>query len=371
MSGRALPSHVVLAAGGTGGHMVPADALATVLRARGHGVSLLSDARGLRFPGLFEGVETREIPAGSLAGANPVAWAAAARRIAAGRAAALAHMRERRARAVVGFGGYPALPALLAALKARTPAILHEQNAVLGRVNRLLAGRVNAIALSAPETARLKPRHRARTVTTGNPVRAAVLAARGRPFAPPRPGETFRLLVVGGSQGARILGEAVPAAVAALPASERGRLSVVQQCRAEDLASVDAAYRAAGVRAECAAYMEDLPERMAAAHLVVARAGASTVAELGVIGRPAILVPFAAATDDHQAANARPFVAAGAGVMLREAECTPARLAAHLLGFLASPEALAGAAAAAAGTGMPDAADRLADLVEAEMGRAA
>ncbi len=370
MSG-AAPRHVVLAAGGTGGHMIPADALAQVLRTRGHGVSLLSDSRGLRFPGLFEGVEAREVPAASIAGGNPLAWARAARRIAAGRAAALAHLRERRAGAVVGFGGYPALPALLAALRARTPAILHEQNAVLGRVNRLLAGRVDAIALSMAETLRLAPAHRARAVVTGNPVRAAVRAARAAPFAPPAPSEAFRLLVIGGSQGARILAEVVPAAVAALPPHERLRLEVVQQCRPEDLGTVEAAYAAAGIRAHCATYMEDMPERMAAAHLVVARAGASTIAELGVIGRPAVLVPFAAATDDHQAANAGPFVAAGAGVMLRESECTPARLCAQLRGFLAAPEALAAAAAAARSVGLPDAADRLADLVETQMERGA
>lgn len=363
--------HIVLAAGGTGGHMVPADALAGVLLRRGHRVSLLSDARGLRFPGLFDGVAREEIPAATPGGWNPVGWLRALGAIGRGRRAAARHLRAHAAGAVVGFGGYPALPSLLAALGARLPSILHEQNAVLGRVNRLLAGRVSAIALSYAETARLEPAARARAVVVGNPVRAAVLAAREVPFRPPSPAEPFRLLVVGGSQGARILSRVVPEAVGRLPAAERQRLHVVQQCREEDLAEVRAAYAAAGVAAECAAYMTDLPERLAAAHLVVARSGASTMAELGVIGRPAILVPFQAATDDHQAANAAPFVAAGAGMMLREAEFRPEALAVRLSGFMASPEALAAAAAAARGVGVPDAADRLADLVEERMERAA
>jgi UDP-N-acetylglucosamine--N-acetylmuramyl-(pentapeptide) pyrophosphoryl-undecaprenol N-acetylglucosamine transferase len=363
--------HVVLAAGGTGGHMVPADALAAVLLRRGHQVSLLSDARGLRFPGLFEGVTRQEIAAASPGGINPLAWLRALRTILRGRAEAKAHLKSGAAAALVGFGGYPALPSLLAAASARVPSILHEQNAVLGRVNRLLSGRVSAIALSYAETARLDAAARARAVLTGNPVRPAVLAAREQPFAIPRPSEPFRLLVVGGSQGARILSQVVPEAIARLPDPQRRRLHVVQQCRDEDLAAVKRAFADAGVVAECAAYMTDMPERMRAAHLVIARSGASTMAELGVIGRPAVLVPFAAATDDHQAANAGPFVAAGAGVMLREAAFTPAALSARIAGFMASPEALAAAAAAARGVGMPDAADRLADLVEARMEHAA
>ncbi len=357
---------VLLAAGGTGGHMVPADALSAELRRRGHVVELVTDARGLRFAGLFEGVAAHVIPAATLAGRNPLRWLGGLRAILAGRRAARRLIRTRAARAVVGFGGYPALPALLAGWAERLPTLLHEQNAVLGRTNRLLAPRVRVVALSFADTAGVPPG--ACTVITGNPVRASVIEARAHPFCPPRPAETFRLLVVGGSQGARILSEVVPQALASLPPAERRRLAVLHQARPEDLARAAEAYRQAGITAECVTYLADLPVRMAEAHLLIARAGASTVAELTAMGRAAVLVPFAAATDDHQAANARPLEAAGAAVVLPEARFTPARLGGALRGFLASPEALARAAAAARALGVPDATCRLADLVEAEMG---
>lgn len=359
---------ILLAAGGTGGHMVPADALAGELRRRGRAVALVTDQRGTRFPGLFEGVPVHVIPAAGSGGASPLRWLAALRTILAGRAKARALIRETAAAAVVGFGGYPALPALLAGRAERVATLLHEQNAVLGRVNRLLARQVRALALSFAETARVPAG--ARMLVTGNPVRAAVVAAREAPFAVPSPGAPFRLLVVGGSQGARILSQVVPEGLALLPPAERARLAVVHQARPEDLTAADAAYRAGGIAAECLPYMADLPARMAAAHLVISRAGASTLAELTAMGRPAILVPFAAATDDHQSANARAFGAAGAGRVLAEREFTPAVLAGSVEGFLRSPESLVAAAAAARRLGRPDAAGRLADLVLAEIGEA-
>lgn len=358
---------VLLAAGGTGGHMVPAHALSEELRRRGHRVTLLTDARGLRFPGLFEAVERHVLDSATASGLNPLAWARAMRAVWRGRATGREVARAVEADAVVGFGGYPSLPGLLAGLSLKLAAVLHEQNAVLGRVNRRLQGRVSAIALSFAGTARLDPALAGRAVVTGNPVREAILAARDAPFRPPAPGEPFRLLVVGGSQGARILSERVPAAAARLPADERARLSVVQQCRPEDLSAVLAAWRAAGIEADCRTYLKDMPEQLAAAHLVIARAGASTVAELAAIGRPAILIPFAAAADDHQTANAAALVAAGGAAALSEAEATPAALSGAIRGFLDSPEALARTAAAARSVGLPDAASRLADLVEHEV----
>lgn len=357
---------ILLAAGGTGGHMVPADALAVELRRRGRAVALLTDQRGTRFPGLFEGVPVHVIPAARGGGLNPLRWLATLGTILAGRRAARALIRQSAAAAVVGFGGYPALPALLAGRAERLVTLLHEQNAVLGRVNRLLARRVRALALSFPETARVPAG--VRTVVTGNPVRAAVVAARDLPFAAPAPDQLVRLLVVGGSQGARILSEVVPPGLGALPAADRARLAVVHQARPEDLPAADAAYRAAGIVAECLPYMPDLPARMAASHLVIARAGASTLAELTAMGRPAILVPFAAATDDHQSANARAFAAAGAGRLFAEDRFTPPALAGAVEGFLRSPESLVAAARAARALGRPDAAHRLADLVLAEIG---
>lgn len=358
---------VLIAAGGTGGHMVPAHALSDELRRRGHRVTLLTDARGLRFPGLFEGVEKHVLESATAAGLNPVAWVKAGLAVLRGRSRGAHVARDVSANAVVGFGGYPSLPGLLAGASMKLPALIHEQNAVLGRVNRRLQRRVSAIALTYAETARLNPAQKAKTTLTGNPVRAAILAARDVPFAPPTADAPLRLLVVGGSQGARILGRLVPDAVALLPADLRRRLRIEQQCRVEDLSTVAEAYAAAGVEADCQTYMADLPERLAAAHLVISRAGASTMAELMALGRPAILVPFAAATDDHQTANAAGFVAAGAGLMLREADASAATLSGHLTGFLKSPETLSAAAAAARGLGVPDAAARLADLVEHEV----
>ena len=358
---------ILIAAGGTGGHMVPAHALSEELLRREHRVALLTDERGLRFPGLFERVERHVLPSATARGMNPVAWAKALWTIRRGRAEGRRIAKEAGAEAVVGFGGYPSLPGMLAGMSLRLAVVLHEQNAVLGRVNRRLQGRVSAIALSYADTQGLDPDLQNKTHMVGNPVREAILAARDAGFAAPANGEKLRLLVVGGSQGARILSQLVPAAIAGLPADQRARLAVVQQCREEDLSAVVEAYRAADVTAECLPYMADLPQRLAAAHLVIARAGASTMAELTAMGRPALLIPYAAAADDHQAANARAFVEAGAGALLLEAEANPAKLRGMITGFLESPEALTAAADAARNLGHPDAAARLADLVEKEV----
>lgn len=358
---------VLIAAGGTGGHMIPAHALSDELIRRGHKVTLLTDARGLRFPGLFALVDKHVLESATASGLNPIAWVKALVSIWKGRAQGRQIAKSAQASAVVGFGGYPSLPGLLAGASLGLPSLIHEQNAVLGRVNRRLQGRVSTVALSYASTARLDAAGEAKAVHTGNPVREAILAARDSGFRAPAHGEPFRLLVVGGSQGARILSQLVPAAVAALPEAERRRLKLVQQCRPEDLSAVDTTYKAAGVDAQCVTYMEDFPRQLAEAHLVVSRAGASTMAELMAMGRPAILIPFAAATDDHQTANAAGFVAAGAGFLLTEAGATAAKLTGLLMGFMDSPEALEQAANAARSLGVPDAAARLADLVEKEV----
>ncbi len=356
---------VLIAAGGTGGHMIPAHALSEELQRRGHRVTLLTDARGLRFPGLFERTERHVLDSATASGLNPVGWVKAGIAIWKGAREGKRIARAANADAVVGFGGYPSLPGILAGVQLRLPSVIHEQNAVLGRVNRRLQGRVSAIALTYADTARLSATGKARH--TGNPVRDAVLLARADSFNAPAPGAPFRLLVVGGSQGARILSQLVPEAVALLSDQERSRLRVTQQCREEDLSAVSVAYAKAGVQAECQTYMADLPKRMAASHLVVSRAGASTVAELMALGRPAVLIPFAAATDDHQTANAAGFVKAGAGFLMPESVAGAKTLAGQLKGFMGSPEALSAAAGAARGLGIPDAAARLADLVEAQV----
>ena len=351
----------ILAAGGTGGHMVPAHVLALELRARGADVHLVTDARGLRFPGLFDGVPRTVVDSGSPGRSGWRNLPAVALSIWRGRGAARALFRELKPAAVIGFGGYPALPSLLASLSLNIPSLVHEQNAVLGRVNRFLAPRVARIAVSYARVRRLEDRWSARTVMTGNPVRAAVIAARAVPFDADTP--ALRLLVTGGSQGAAILNTIVPAAVALLPEALRARLSVVHQGRDQDADSVRATYNAAGVSNEVRAYFEDLPREIAAAHIVIARSGASTVAELAVAGRPAILVPLPIATDDHQTDNAGALAAAGGAVVIPQPRFTAERLCAALTTWLADPKALAVAAAGARSVGHPDAAARLADLV--------
>lgn len=356
MSGR----HFVVAAGGTGGHMVPAHVLAGELIARGHRVTLMTDARGLRFPGLFDGVATRIVESAVLGGRNPFGWVRMLIKVRRGRAEARAFLLAEHVAAVVGFGGYPSLPPLLAASSLKRPTVLHEQNAVLGRVNRLLAGRATRIALSFVPTQRLAAKYADKTVFTGLPVRADIAAIGAAPY-PPTDG-TIDLLVIGGSQGATILSRVVPAAIGQLPHDLRARLRVTQQCRPEDIVAVRATYAEQGTAAVLETYFADFAVRLAAAHLVITRSGASTMAELAAAGRPAILVPFAAATDDHQAANGTTFVAARAGPLLRETEFTPNAVAAEIVSLLTTPGALAKAAQAAKSVGHPDAGATLADL---------
>lgn len=355
--------HFVLAAGGTGGHLVPAHALAGELARRGHQVALITDERGKRIPGLFDGIATHVMPAGRVAG-GPLGWFKAWLGIRAGRAMARKLHREFKPTAVVGFGGYPALPALLAALDCGVATVVHEQNAVLGRVNRLLAGRVDAIATAYPDVQRLKPRYAFKTHLVGNPVREEVKAI-GRERFPHYGEETpLNLLVTGGSQGATILSSVVPAGLGLLPESLRVRLKIVQQCRPEDIDAVRAEYNKLGLDAELTTYLEDLPSVLAASHLVIARAGASTIAELTVAGRPAILVPLPSAMDDHQTANAHEMAIEGGARAIPQAQFTPERLASEILSFAGDPEALIAAAAHAKRCGRPLATEDLADLVE-------
>lgn len=355
--------HYVLAAGGTGGHMVPAAALAAELMKRGHKVALVSDARGVRFPDLFDGIETRVVPASRLSG-GPIGWLKAANAMRQGRSAALKLYREFKPAAVVAFGGYASLPALLAAFAAKVPTVIHEQNAVLGRVNRLVAGKVDAIATSYDKVERLKPGYEDRVHLVGNPVREAVLDLRLKPYPPLDEDGIFRVLVTGGSQGASILSEVVPDGLALLPMHFRRRLQVTHQARIEDIDEVRRKYLEHGIPAEIATYLPDLPERLAWSHVVIARAGASTIAELTAAGRPAILVPLPGATDDHQAANAREISAAGGARTIPQRAFTAQELAKQIQKLGLEPVALANAAACARSVGRPDAVRDLADLVE-------
>ncbi|MEA3037853.1 MAG: UDP-N-acetylglucosamine--N-acetylmuramyl-(pentapeptide) pyrophosphoryl-undecaprenol [Sphingomonadales bacterium] len=355
--------HYVIAAGGTGGHMIPAHALAEELTRRGHRVALVTDDRGARIPGLFEGVQVHILPAGRLGG-GPAGWLKAVRNIFTGRAMALRLYETFRPSAVIGFGGYPALPALLAARSDRIPCLVHEQNAVLGRVNRLMAGRVDAIATAYAEVDRLSASYADKTHLVGNPVRDEVLALRDQPYPELDEDGVFRLLVTGGSQGAAILSRVVPDGLGMLPEHFRRRLQVTQQCRAEDIEQVRSRYAALGIPADLATYIEDMPAKLGWTHLVIARAGASTIAELTTAGRPAILIPLPSATDDHQSANAREMAKPGGARTIRQDRFTPVELAKQMQKLGLDPEALANAAARARAVGRPNAARDLADLVE-------
>jgi len=353
----------VLAAGGTGGHMVPAHALAAELKSRGHGVLLITDDRGSRFPGLFENVPVHILPAGRIGG-GPVGWLKALGSIVKGRAEAKRVYREHRPDAVVGFGGYPAFPSLLAASAMRIPTVLHEQNAVLGRVNRLLAGEAEAIGTAYEQVERLKRGYAKKTVLVGNPVREQVAKLGELPFPPFDEFAPLKILVTGGSQGATILGQVVPEGLGLLEPSLRRRLQVVHQCRPDDIERVRKQYAELGIPAELTTYIEDMPSKLADAHLVIGRAGASTIAELSASGRPAILIPFPAATDDHQTVNARELTKAGGARTIQQTDFTPDVLARQIEAMAADPIALNNAAARALSVGRPHAARDLADLVE-------
>ncbi|KRA84254.1 undecaprenyldiphospho-muramoylpentapeptide beta-N-acetylglucosaminyltransferase [Altererythrobacter sp. Root672] len=355
--------HYVLAAGGTGGHLTPAFALAHELERRGHHVALITDERGAEIPGKPDFLPAHVLPAGRF-GKNPLRWPSAIASVLEGRRMALRLYDSFEPSAVVGFGGYPALPALLAARSAGIPSVIHEQNAVLGRVNRLLAGRVSAIATAYPDVDRLKPKYLPKVHLVGNPVRPAVLALRDEPFPAFTDEGLMRVLVTGGSQGARVLSEIVPDGLSMLAPALRSRLQVIQQCRAEDLDAVRDRYANHGIPAELGTYFEDMHVRLADAHLFIGRAGASTIAELTAVGRPAILVPLPIATDDHQAANVREIVKAGGARSIRQHNFTAKELAKQINAMAQHPETLANAAHAAWNCGRPKAASDLADLVE-------
>ncbi|MDZ7907418.1 MAG: UDP-N-acetylglucosamine--N-acetylmuramyl-(pentapeptide) pyrophosphoryl-undecaprenol N-acetylglucosamine transferase [Gemmobacter sp.] len=351
---------LLIAAGGTGGHMFPAQALAEAMIARGWRVKLSTDARGARYAGGFpEQVPVEQVSSATFARGGIAAKALVPLRIAGGVMSAMRAMRRDRPAAVVGFGGYPSIPALAAATLLRLPRMIHEQNGVLGRVNQIFAPRVDLVACGTwPTTlpAGVDGIH------TGNPVRAAVLERGAAPYIPP--GDyPMSLVVIGGSQGARILSDVVPAAVTALPEAIRRNLRVAQQARAEDLDRVASAYHVAGIEAEVAPFFADIPRRLSEAQLVISRSGASSIADISVIGRPAIFIPFAAAAADHQTANARGLVAAGAAISIPESALDPAALSAQMAAVLSQPQAAQKMAANALAEGRPDATDRLVELV--------
>lgn len=350
---------ILVAAGGTGGHLFPAEALATVLEKRGLIVDLATDHRAAHYK--FPARAVHLIPSATVRGRNPIALARTGATLALGIAKAWALIGRIRPAVVVGFGGYPTVPPLLAATLRGTSTVLHEQNAVMGRANRALAGRVTKIATSFPALVKLDPALREKIAFTGNPVRRAVIDAAATPYAAPK--DKLRLLVFGGSQGAQIMSQIVPAAIERMAPDMGTRLIVTQQARPEDLDAVRAAYARIGVEAEVAAFFPDLPARIAAAHLIVSRSGASTVAELSAIGRPGILVPLPHALDQDQFHNAGVLAAAGGAIRLEQRDFTPERLASEIARLSADSGPLARMAQAAKSCGTIDAAERLADVV--------
>ena len=351
--------HLVIAAGGTGGHMFPAQALAEALLEKGWRVTLSTDARGARYTGAFPSdVTIREVPSATFARGGLLAKALVPARILLGIATAVFRFVGDRPTVVAGFGGYPSIPALSAAWVLRVPRMIHEQNGVLGRVNEVFAPRVDKVACGTWPT-RL-PRG-VDGISCGNPVRAAVLEQASAPY--PALDGPIEMLVMGGSQGARILSEIVPEAITMLPGSLTNRLTVSHQARAEDMDKVRETYANAGIDAVVEPFFKDVPERIARSALVVSRAGASSVADIGVIGRPAILIPFAAATGDHQTANARGLVEAGGALLIQETELDPGSLSEHILSILTTPAKAETMRQGALSHAMPDATDRLVTLV--------
>jgi UDP-N-acetylglucosamine--N-acetylmuramyl-(pentapeptide) pyrophosphoryl-undecaprenol N-acetylglucosamine transferase len=361
MGGNPLPL-VLLAAGGTGGHLFPAEALASALGRRGIIVDLATDERATRYGHDFPARETHVIPSATIRGRDPLSLMKTGGALALGLAKAWALLGRIRPAAVVGFGGYPTLPPVFAASLRGIPTVIHDANAVLGRANRMLSGRAKAIATSFPGMT-LDGALAAKATFTGNPVRPMVLAAALEPYPPLDAAGSIRLLVFGGSQGARVTSDVVPPAIEKLAPELRFRLMITQQARGEDEARVRDAYARIGVSAEVAPFFSDLPARIAASHLIVSRSGASTVAELAAIGRPAILVPLPHALDQDQLANANVLAKAGGAIVLKQSDFTPERLANELSCLMADPGKLPAMAAGAKSAGVLDAADRLADLV--------
>jgi UDP-N-acetylglucosamine--N-acetylmuramyl-(pentapeptide) pyrophosphoryl-undecaprenol N-acetylglucosamine transferase len=355
---------ILLVAGGTGGHLFPAEALGSVLMTRGYRVRLATDARAIRYSGLFAPSMIDVVPSATVHGRNPVAVVRALITLGWGTLRAMALIRRLRPAAVVGFGGYPTLPPLWAARWLRVPTVIHDANAVMGRANRLLADRANAIAISFPGVVDGKPALARKAALTGNPVRPAIKSAAAQPYAPPQPGGPLRVLVFGGSQGARIMADVVPPAIEQLDPTVWERLQVVQQVREEDMDRVRAAYARMKIAAELAPFFTDLPARYADCHLVIARAGAGTVAELSAVGRPSILVPLPGALDQDQFANAGKLEAAGGAIRIPQPQFTPERLAGEIAELAGEPARLSEMAGSARGFGRLDADERLADVVE-------
>ncbi len=353
---------VLIAAGGTGGHLFPAAAFAEEMMKRGWRVVLMTDIRGRRYAEGFPAEAIIDVPAATFTLRNPIKAVGAALRIARGIMAADAHLKRLDPAVIAGFGGYPSVPALWTARSQERPILIFQADAVLGRVNRYFAPDAAAVACGFERLDLLPESARPRKRVTGSPVRPPIIAARETPYPDLPAGGRINILVTGGSQGARLFGEVVPGAVSLLPAELRERLHIVQQVRDEQLDEVRSTYDHAAVSFEIAPFFPNMAERLAACHLFIGRAGASTVTEAQVVGRPAIFVPLAIAADDHQTANAEGMTAVGAADVIAEINFTEEALRKKLEERLTDTHGLAVRAAAARASGNTDAAERLADL---------
>ena len=365
-----MTKSIMVTAGGTGGHLFPAFSLAQELARRGYEIDLITDMRGHHYGSDFPAREIYQVPAATITGKNPISIAKTVIKLGSGTAKARKILKKIKPACIVGFGGYPTFPPIFAAKSLGIPAILHEQNAVMGRANRMLAGKSQAIALSFEQTIHVDGELAAKARHTGNPVRDVVIEAAKTPYPDLTAEGPFNLLVFGGSQGARYFSDEVPPAIELLPDDIKTRINIVQQCREEDMARVDQAYRQAGVNFELSTFFTNLPDIIARSHLVLARSGASSVTELSVIGRPSILVPLPHALDNDQLRNAAFLQDAGGAICMEQKDLDAARLANDLAKLARDPTMLQSAAIAAKGVGMPDAVKRLGDLVEEVAGGA-
>ena len=352
---------IVLAAGGTGGHLFPAEALAQELLARGHKVVIITDKRGNAFKSVGDRVDIHTVRAATLR-AGIISKIKAVTDMGIGILQARKLLKKIKPDVIVGFGGYPSFPGVFAGQHLGIPTILHEQNAVLGKANVWLADKAEQIAVSLPGTSGIKPANQNKVVTTGNPVRADIVAVRNNLYQPP--GNDMRIFITGGSQAAKVFSDVVPEAVGRLPDDLKKKLSIVHQCREDDVAPTEAKYKIAGVKVEIKSFFNDMADRLKTCHLFIGRSGASTVAEIAAVGRPAIFVPYPGHKDMQQKFNAEVLSTKGGGWMMMQDSFSPDAVAAKLTELMRDPKQLEQAAAAAKSCGQPDAARNLADVVE-------
>lgn len=354
---------IALAAGGTGGHVFPAQSLADLLTAEGYRIALITDKRATALDGTLATADIFRISAAGVSGRGILRKLAAMAKLGIGYFQAKKILKSIDPLVVIGFGSYASAPTVTAAAHLHYKTIIHEQNAILGRANRFLAPRVTRIATAFPTASHMRDEDRTKTVWTGNPVRPEIISIAGDPYPPLEEGGRVNILIFGGSLGATVFSEIVPATLAGLPETLRSRLGIVQQCRAEDIDAVRETYASAGIDAELAPFFADMPQRLDAAHLVICRSGASTVAELSAAGRPAILVPYSHATDDHQTKNAEILCDAGGGWIIPQKAFDRVNLTARLMALLSNTRTLRTTALCAGRIGVRTAAQNLADLV--------